>query len=109
MPRTDDAKNWQPSDSDQKLIDRMTDYLVVAERCLSELRKFDASYVQGLWLELQLVFYGDRVKYPSAMAAQDDIKGKRQNARQFAFRPRLVRLVVPKSEPLSTVLAYITI
>ena len=57
----------------------MTDYLVVAERCFLELRKLDLSHVNALsaWLELQAVFHGDRVTYPSAMAAQDDLKGRR--------------------------------
>jgi hypothetical protein len=77
MRRTDAAKNWQPSAFDQKLIDRMTDYLLVAERCLLKLRELDASCVQPLWLELQAVFQGDRVKYPSALAAQNDLKGRR--------------------------------
>jgi hypothetical protein len=77
MSRTDAAKNWQPSASDQKLIDRMMDYLIVAERCLMELRTLDASYVQPLWLQLQSVFQADRVKYPSAMAAQNDMRGRR--------------------------------
>ena len=77
MSRTDAAKNWQPSASDQKLIDRMTDYLIVAERCLMELRTLDASHVQALWLQLQAVFQADRVKYPSAMAAQNDVRGRR--------------------------------
>jgi hypothetical protein len=77
MPRTNAAKNWQPSAFDQQLIDRMTDYLLVAERCLLKLRTLDASHVQPLWLELQAVFQGDRAKYPSAMAAQNDVKGRR--------------------------------
>jgi hypothetical protein len=45
-----------------------------------------------------------------AMAAQNDVK-EEGNSRRFAFRPRLGRLAVPKSELLnhiSTVLAYIT-
>jgi len=78
MPRTDAAKNWQPSASDQKLIDRMTNYLIVAERCLLKLRTLDDSRVQTLWLELQAVFEGDRVKYPSAMAAQNDVNGRNE-------------------------------
>ena len=114
MPRTDDAKNWQPSDFDQKLIDRMTDYLVAAERCLLGIRKLDASCVQTLWLELQAVFHGDRVKYPSAMAAQDDMKGRSFFAKcqAICFPPPSRAPPSPKSEPLnhlSNVLAYITI
>ncbi|KIL57437.1 hypothetical protein M378DRAFT_384024 [Amanita muscaria Koide BX008] len=77
MPRTDDAKNWQPNASDQNLIDRMTEYLILAEHCLIKLRALDKSHVKTLWLELQAVFQGDPVKYPSAMAAQNDAKGRR--------------------------------
>ena len=77
---------------------------------------FDTSTVHSLWLDVQTVFMDDPVKYPSAMAAQDDVKAGRpflQNARRSAFRQRLGRLVVQQSEPLNhhptTVLAYITI
>ncbi|KAM6497055.1 hypothetical protein JOM56_007528 [Amanita muscaria] len=76
MPRTDDAKNWQPSASDQNLIDRMTEYLILADRCLMKLRD-DKFHVKTLWLELQAVFQSDPVKYPSAMAAQNDANGRR--------------------------------
>ena len=46
------AKNWQPSALDQKLINRMADYLIVAEKCLMELRALDVSNTQRLWLEV---------------------------------------------------------
>ena len=77
MPRTDAAKNWQPSASDQKLINRMTDDLLVAEHCLLKLHTLNPSRMQLLWLEVQADFQSDRVKYPSAMAAQNDVKGRR--------------------------------
>jgi hypothetical protein len=97
MSRTDAAKNWQPSASDQKLIDRMTDYLIVAERCLLELRTLNASHVQALWLELQAVFQGDRVKYPSVMAAQNDTKGMRD----LLAKSQAIYFPPPSSAPRS--------
>jgi hypothetical protein len=97
MPRTDAAKNWQPSASDQKLIDRMTDYLLVAERCLLKLRTLDPSRVQPLWLEVQADFQSDRVKYPSAMAAQNDVKGRRD----FLAKCQVICFPTPSRAPRS--------
>jgi hypothetical protein len=77
MPRSRDAKSWQPDASDQKYIDRMAGYLVVAERCGIKLRSLDQSVVEPLWNDLQVVFYNDPIKYPSAMPQINDVEGRR--------------------------------
>jgi hypothetical protein len=75
----------------------MTDYLIIAERCLLKLRTLEASHVQALWLELQAVFKGDPVKYPSAMAAQNDMKGMRD----FLAKSQVICFPPPSRAPHS--------
>jgi hypothetical protein len=110
MSRTIAAKNWQPSALDQKLI--------IEWRTISSSQKsalwssvHDDSYTQRLWLEVQAVFMGDPVKYPSVMAAQNDFKGRKDFLEKCeAICPPSEVPRGPKSERLnhlSTVLAYV--
>jgi hypothetical protein len=60
------------------MIDRMTDYLLTAERCAIKLRSFDQSRVKPLWDQVLAAFMADPIKYPSAMAADNDTKGRKE-------------------------------
>ena len=77
MPRSKDAKQWQPDTFGQKMIDRIVNYVLVTERCTAELNSFDQSLVKELWPQVQAKFLSDPVKYPSAMAEQNDPEGRK--------------------------------
>jgi len=79
MPRSQDAKNWQPDAFAQEKIDRITSYVIVTERCAARLRSFDFSVVELLWAKkVQADFLGDPIKYPSAMAEYNDKEGRKR-------------------------------
>ena len=78
MPRSNDAKKWQPDPSSQDLIDKMAKFLIVAERAAEHLRTLNFLSTKELWVQVQADFQGDPVKYPTVMVPQHDIEGRKQ-------------------------------
>ena len=56
MPRSNDAKQWQPDAYGQKMIDRIVNYVLVSERCTVDLNALDPSLVKELWPQVQAKF-----------------------------------------------------
>jgi len=97
MPRSQDAKQWQPDAFEQDMIDQIANYAIIAERCSAHLRSLDIPAVNCLWSQVQADFLADPVKYPSALAQQNDIEGRRQ----FQLKCKAI-CFPPKSAPPST-------
>jgi hypothetical protein len=95
MPRSEDAKQWKPDAFGQDMIDRITNYVVVAERCSAHLRSFNFPDVKRLWAQVQTEFLADPVKYPSAMAGQNDMEGRQQ------FQLKCQAICFPQNSELS--------
>jgi hypothetical protein len=77
MPRSNDAKQWQPDAYGQDMIDKIANYTIVAERSAAHLRSFDSTSMKQLWPQVQTDFLGDPVKYPAVMADLNDVEGRR--------------------------------
>ncbi|KAI9512579.1 hypothetical protein F5148DRAFT_1162633 [Russula earlei] len=78
MPRSRDAKEWRPDSFGQEMIDKMTNLILVTERCAAELRSFDFPSIKRLWAQVLADFQGDPVKYPSSMPNDNDVEGRKQ-------------------------------
>ncbi len=78
MPRSSDAKEWRPDALGQEMIDRMANFIIVAERCAAQLRSFNFPSIERLWAQVQADFQGDPVKYPAVMADHDDVESRKQ-------------------------------
>jgi hypothetical protein len=96
MPRSKKAQQWQPDAFEQDMIDRIANYIVVAERCAAHLRSFDFPSVEGLWAQVQADFQANTAKFPSVMAEHNDAKGRKQ----FQLRCQAIRFP-PKSAYLA--------
>jgi hypothetical protein len=94
MPRSKKAQQWQPDAFEQDMIDRIANYIVVAERCAAHLRSFDFPNVEGLWAQVQADFQANTAKFPSVMAEHNDAKGRKQ----FQLRCQAI-CFPPKSNP----------
>ena len=95
MPRSQDAKQWQPNAFEQDMIDQIANYAVIAERCSAHLRSLNIPGVKRLWRRVQADFMADPVKYPSALAQQNDIGGRRQ------FQLKCKAICFPPKPPMS--------
>lgn len=78
MPRSEDAKKWEPDAFEQDMTNRIANYTIVAERCAAHLRSFNFPDIAQLWRQVQADFMADPVKYPSLMAEQNDTEGRTQ-------------------------------
>ena len=90
MPRSEDAKQWKPDTFGQDMIERITNYVIVAEQCAEHLRSFDFPDIKQLWAQVQTDFLADPVKYPSVMAEINDLEGRQKfqlKCRAICFPP----------------------
>ena len=60
------------------MVDNILKYNIIAEQCAARLREYDQSLIGQLWEELEAIFMGDSVKYPSTMVASHDTEGRNQ-------------------------------
>jgi len=90
MPRPEDAKQWKPDTFGQAMIDRITNYAIVAEQCAAHLRSFNFPDIEQLWAQVQTDFMADPVKCPSVMAEINDLKGRQRfqlKCQEICFPP----------------------
>ena len=111
MQRPDDAKNWQPDSSGQDAINRMANFLVVAERCSAHLRLYNQSTIKPLWDEVRAEFQGDPAKYPVFLANDNDMEGKKHfqmkcEALCFSEEPKIPKELVIIFTVLTTSLTW---
>jgi hypothetical protein len=60
------------------MIDRIANYVIVAERYAAHLCSFNFPNIEQLWVQVQADFLANPVKYPSTMAAQNNVEGRKQ-------------------------------
>jgi hypothetical protein len=59
MPRPNHAKQWIPDAYGQEMIDKITKYVLVTEKCAAHLRSIDFADVQRLWAQVLAEFHDD--------------------------------------------------
>lgn len=77
MPRSKAAMRWKPNAFEQAMIDQMAAYVVVGQKCMDHIRSLDFPNKEWLWAQVQADFLANP-KYPSVVAAQDDVEGRKQ-------------------------------
>ena len=90
LPPREDAKQWKLDTFGQDMIDRITDYAVVAERCSAHLHSLNLPNIEQLWAQVQTDFLADPVKYPSVMAEINDLEGRQKfqlKCQEICFPP----------------------
>jgi len=56
----------------------MTKFTLVVERSAAHLHSFNFPFIKELWPKVQADFLDDSVKYPTVMAYDHDIVGRKQ-------------------------------
>lgn len=78
MPHSSDAKECWPDALGQEMIDRMAKFIIVAEHCAVQLCSFNFPSIEWLWVQVQVDFQGDPIKYPAVMADYTDVESRKQ-------------------------------
>ncbi|OBZ71704.1 Mitochondrial phosphate carrier protein [Grifola frondosa] len=67
MPRPKAAQTWVPNAEEQRTIDKIADYALIAERCLAHVRTVDPLIAEPLWIAIKAEWAKDPAKYPSVI------------------------------------------